>query len=218
MVKVSSMVNTANDIASVTTFGLLRHGQTEWNILKKIQGSGDSPLTAQGKEETAEWAETLKRYDWDRIIASDLGRVRATVNIINRKLNLPVTFDARLREQYWGDWEGLTIPSIHENFKEDLARRVAMGWEFSAPGGETRLAVKNRVLATLVESAKNWPGKKILIVCHQGVVKSVLYSISKRKFLPGEDQLLQHNQLHIISCSRQHFSPVQLNIPRTPVL
>jgi broad specificity phosphatase PhoE len=210
------MENTANEIASVTTFGLLRHGQTEWNVLKKIQGSGDSPLTTQGQEDTAEWADNLKSYGWDRIIASDLGRVKATVDIINQKLNLPVSFDASLRDQHWGEWEGLTIPSIHENFSEDLARRVAKGWQFSAPGGESRLAVRDRVVATLLEVAKTWPGQKILIVCHQGVVKSVLYSITKRNFLPGEDPLLQHNRLHIISCTRQHFSPVQLNIPRRP--
>ena len=210
------MENRANDISSGTTFGLLRHGQTEWNILKKIQGSEDSPLTSQGKKETKEWAETLKSYGWDRIIASDLGRVKTTVSIINQKLNLPVTFDPSLREQHWGNWEGLTLPSIQENFPEDLARRVAMGWQFSAPGGETRQAVRDRVLATLLKNAKSWPGKKILVVCHQGVVKSVLYSITKRKFMPGEDPLLQHNRLHIINCTLQHFSPLQLNIPRTP--
>lgn len=213
---VSATATPSCDIAPVTTFGLLRHGQTEWNILKKIQGSGDSPLSTQGKEDTDEWAETLKSHGWNRIIASDLGRVRATVDIINRKLRLPVTFDTSLREQNWGDWEGLTIPFIQENFQEDLARRVAMGWQFSAPGGETRLAVKDRVLATLLHSAKKWPGQKILVVCHQGVVKAVLYSITKRKFLPGEDPLLHHNRLHLISCSHQRFAPAELNIMRTP--
>ncbi len=207
-----------NTVEAVTTFGLLRHGQTEWNNLKKIQGSGDSPLSTQGKEETDEWAETLRKYNWDRIIASDLGRVRMTVDIINRKLQLPVTFDARLREQHWGNWEGLTIPFIQEHYKEELAHRVAMGWDFSAPGGETRLAVRDRVLTALLEQAREWPGKKILVVCHQGVVKSVLYSLTNREFLPGEDPLLQHNRLHIISCTRNRFSPVQLNIPRASEL
>jgi broad specificity phosphatase PhoE len=208
------MADTNNNIEAITTFGLLRHGQTEWNVLKKIQGSADSPLTTKGKEETGQWAETLKKYNWDRIIASDLGRVRETEDIINQKLHLPVTFYPSLREQCWGDWEGLTIPFIQENYQEDLARRVAKGWGFSAPGGETRQAVKDRVLATLLLSAEKWPGQKILVICHQGVVKSVLYSITKREFLPGEDPLLQHNRLHLISCTREEFAPVQLNIPR----
>ncbi len=208
------MESSAKDTAVVTIFGLLRHGQTEWNILKKIQGSADSPLSAQGKKQTDAWIATLKSYDWDRIIASDLGRVQATVDILNRKLCLPVSFDSRLREQHWGDWEGLTIPFIQHNFKQELARRVAKGWDFAAPGGETRRAVRDRVLATLLESAQKWRGQKILVVCHQGVVKSVLYSLNDRDFLPGEDPLLQHNRLHLISCTGQGFTPLQLNIAR----
>jgi probable phosphoglycerate mutase len=202
--------------SSATTFGLLRHGLTEWNALNKIQGSADSPLTARGRKETGEWAETLKNYHWDRIIASDLGRVRATVEIINQKLQLPVTFDRRLREQHWGDWEGLTIAFIKENHPEELARRVAMGWHFSAPGGESRLAVRDRALTALLDGAQKWPGQKILAVCHQGVVKAVLYFITGREFLPGEDPLLRHNSLHLISCLEQRFSPLQLNISRIP--
>lgn len=198
---------------SNTLFGLLRHGQTEWNRLKKIQGSEDSPLTTRGKEKTAQWAKFLKNGNWDRIIASDLGRVRATVDILNQKLQLPVTFDARLREQHWGDWEGLTLPSIKENQKEELARRVAMGWDFSAPGGETRIAVRDRVLAALIETAEKWPDKKILVICHRGVVRSVVYSITGREFLPEEDPLLKPNRLHIISCTGQQISPFQLNVP-----
>jgi broad specificity phosphatase PhoE len=198
-----------------TTFGLLRHGQTEWNVLKKIQGSKDSPLTAKGKEQTSKWAKVLTSYGWDRIIGSDQGRVRETVSILNRELQLPVTFDRRLREQHWGVWEGMTIADIQEKYREDLARRVAMGWKFSAPGGETRFTVRDRILTTLLESAKESPGQKILVVCHQGVVKAAIYSITGREFLPGEDPLLQHNKLHIIRCTGQDFAAVRLNIAKT---
>jgi len=208
----------AKDQQPVTTFGLLRHGQTEWNILKKIQGSNDSPLTAAGKEQTGRWAKNLRGYGWDRIIGSDQGRVRETIDIINRELQLPVTFDPRLREQHWGDWEGMTIARIQEKHQEDLARRVAMGWNFSAPGGETRFAVRDRVLAALLEAAKLFPGEKVLVVCHQGVVKAVLYSITGRDFLPGEDPLLQHNKLHIICCNGQDLSAVHLNISKTTAI
>ncbi len=207
--------DTCSTSTIVTIFGLLRHGQTEWNILKKIQGSADSPLSMQGKQQTAAWGEALQAYGWDRIIASDLGRVRSTVAILNEKLHLPVSFDLRLREQHWGEWEGLTLPHLQQHCEEDLARRVAMGWKFAAPGGETRRAVKDRVLTTLRESAQKWPGQKILVVCHQGVVKSVLYSFDGRDFLPGEDPLLQHNRLHLISCTGQDFAPLQLNIQQT---
>lgn len=207
--------DTSRTNSVTTTFGLLRHGQTEWNILKKIQGSADSPLSEQGRQQTAVWREALQKYGWHRIIASDLGRVRATVAILNEKLDLPQRFDSRLREQHWGEWEGLTLPYLQQNCRQDLARRMAMGWEFAAPGGETRRAVKDRVLAALRESAQKWPGQKILVICHQGVIKAVLYSFDNRDFLPGEDPLLQHNRLHLISCTDEDFAPLQLNILQT---
>ncbi len=206
-----NLVKTTN---SSTIFGLIRHGQTEWNTAKKIQGSGDSPLTEEGRQQTARWLPTLQKYRWDRIVASDQGRVRETVAILNRHLNLPATFDLRLREQNWGEWEGLTIPYIEENHRTELARRVASGWDFAAPGGETRQAVKVRVLAALLEAAGIWPGRHILVVCHQGVIKTALYHLTGREFLPGEDPLLHHNRLHIISCAGGNFAPVRLNIPQ----
>ena len=111
---------TKNDRNDLTTFGLLRHGQTEWNKLKKIQGSSDSPLTSKGQEMTAEWSLILKKYNWHRIFASDMGRVKETVSILNRELNVPVKHDKRLREQFWGDWEGLTLPYVKDTFREEL--------------------------------------------------------------------------------------------------
>lgn len=197
-----------------TVFGLLRHGQTEWNVEKRIQGYGDSPLTAEGREQTAQWLPTLQAYRWDTIFASDLGRVRETVAILNNHLQLPVDFDPRLREQNWGEWEGLTLPFIQENYQAELARRVAMGWDFAAPGGESRQAVKDRTVAALREEAQRRPGRNILVICHQGVIKAALYHITGREFLPGEDPLLHHNRLHIISLSDTGFSPVELNIAR----
>lgn len=199
-----------------TTFGLLRHGQTEWNILKKVQGSADSPLTAAGKKQTAEWGQTLTRFQFNRILSSDLGRVKETVAIVNRTLSLPVTYDQRLREQRWGEWEGLSIPYISEHFQAEIALQIARGWEFTAPGGESRSAVKTRVLTALLEAAEKWPGQNILVVCHQGVIKSVLYHLTNREFMPGEDPLLHHNRLHLIHSANGRFWPGELNIPRVP--
>jgi probable phosphoglycerate mutase len=203
--------STTNDL---TRFGLLRHGQTEWNKLRKIQGSCDSPLTSKGKEQIAKWALFLKKYNWDRIFASDQGRVRETVSILNRELNVPVKYDARLREQAWGDWEGLTLPYVQKIFREDLKIRVQKGWHFSAPNGETRLSVKERTLSALSEAGEKWPEQNILIVCHQGVVKSILYSISGKKFLPGDEKMLKPNSFHLIGYKQNQFAPIELNIDR----
>jgi broad specificity phosphatase PhoE len=201
-------------IEELTSFGLLRHGQTEWNKLKKIQGSCDSPLTSYGKEMITDWSLFLKKYNWDRILASDLGRVKETVSILNQELDIPVEYTSQLREQDWGEWEGMTIPYIKKTFGEDLERRVQMGWFFAAPNGETRHNVRERTISALSGAARKWPGQNILIVCHQGVIKSILYSITGRKFLPGDEQMFKPNSFHLIGYEQDRFSTIKLNIGR----
>ena len=205
---------TTPSFSETSIFGLLRHGETEWNTQKKIQGFKNSPLTQNGIFQTKEWALTLQKLVWDQIYASDLGRVKQTVAILNEVLKLPTHFDKRLREQNWGDWEGLTIQSVKTDCKEELKKRVILGWNFSAPGGETRVSVLNRVLEILQHISKDHSGKKTLIVCHQGVIKAILYHLSNRQFLPEEDPLIQHNNLHLISCTKGTFKIHELNIPR----
>lgn len=175
----------------------------------------DSPLTARGRSQIDQWGTTLGQWHWDRIVASDLGRVVETVEILNKKLHLPITYDTRLREQSWGRWEGLTLPHIHENFSQDLALRVAKGWGFSAPGGESRDAVRQRVQGILTEISSNFPGEKILIICHQGVIKALIYHLMNRAFLPEEDPLLQVNGFHLVALESGVFSINKLNIPRS---
>ncbi|WP_457576481.1 histidine phosphatase family protein [Desulfomarina sp.] len=197
----------------ITTFGLLRHGQTEWNTVKKIQGSRNSPLTAYGRKQTARWAHFLKKFNWNRIVASDLGRVRETVAILNEQLDVPAEFDNRLREQNWGEWEGLTISHVKAHFGQELEKRVKKGWAFRAPGGETRQTVKERAFTALHELAGVYPGENILVVCHQGVIKCTLYAITGRKFLPSDDPLLNPDMLHLITGNGCDLQTHKLNIP-----
>ncbi len=200
--------------APVSLFGLLRHGETIWNTQKKIQGLENSPLTLNGKNQTKAWLPTLQQWDWDQIYASDLGRVKETVAILNEDLAIPSYFDLRLREQSWGEWEGQTIASIKQNQGEDLSRRVAMGWEFSAPGGESRASVRDRVFEAMNEIATATPGKKTLIICHRGIIKTVLYHLSDRAFLPEENSIVKPNNLHLIRFCNDTFAIDTLNIDK----
>lgn len=195
-----------------TLFGILRHGQTKWNTIQKIQGSKNSPLTDIGKTDTKKWAKQLASYKWDRIIASDLGRVRETVAILNKHLNLPVLYDKRLREQSWGEWEGLTLPQLKADHGKELRVREAEDWNFSAPGGETRTEVQKRTFAALQDAGEQWKGQRILIITHQGVLKVLLYSITGRKFSATKDPLADHDCFHLVEYSQKQFIPLTLNI------
>lgn len=198
--------------SSGTVFGLLRHGTTRWNEEKRIQGREDTPLTAEGKRKTIAWSHYLQNINWDRIVASDLGRVKETVSILNKTLHLPVSWDTRLREQNWGDWEGMRLKEVKNSASEMLRQQINAGWEFKPPQGESRISVQKRAHAAIIETAARWPDSKILIVCHQGVTKCLLYHIAKRSFLPEETKLLDKDKLHTIMLKEDTFEILKLNM------
>ena len=199
------------DILKITRFGLIRHAQTVWNREKKIQGHSDSPLTPEGKLQAARWAEILKKFSWHRLLASDTGRALATAEIINACLNLPLTVDSRLREQDWGHWVGKTIPQIEAEASQMLDEQVNAGWDFCPPGGESRRRVLKRSQKALQEAAQRYPGESLLVVTHEGVVKSLIYHLCGRKFLPGEPPILESYQVHWLAWQDERLQLEALN-------
>ena len=182
-----------------TNFGLIRHATTLWNERKIIQGQQDSPLSQAGQKMATDWGYNLASYAWQRIICSDLGRTRETTELINQTLKLPVHVDKRLREQDWGEWSGFSLAEVKETHKKQLRSMVRSGWCFQPPKGESRKQVLKRSLTALYEAHSSWPGESILIVCHEGVIKCLLYHLTKRNFLPEEAPLIKPKHLHLLA-------------------
>lgn len=178
---------------------LLRHAQTEWNRDKKIQGRMDSPLTELGQKQAFGWGERLATYNIDIILSSPQQRVVETVTFINQTLQKPLVYKDGFREQDWGLWEGLQVTEINQDFPNELKKRTEKGWDFTAPEGETRFSVWQRAHQELESFVKSTDHKNILLVCHQGVIKALLYKILGRQFLPNEKKVLQKDNLHLIT-------------------
>ncbi len=184
------------DTYKITRFGLMRHAKTVWNQEKRIQGYSDTPLTPEGELQASRWGKILDQFPWDRLLASDTGRALATAEIINAFLKIPLTIDLRLREQDWGDWVGKTVAQIKAEQPLVLAEQERAGWDFCPPGGEDRKSVLARSQEALQEAAAKWPGEDLLVVTHEGVIKSLVYHLSGRKFLPTEPPLFKSYRLH----------------------
>jgi probable phosphoglycerate mutase len=195
----------------VTRFGLIRHAETIWNQEKKIQGQHDSALTAAGRNQADRWGRILKRYSWKRIVASDTGRALETANIVNEALKIQLITDPRLREQDWGDWVGKTVSQIKTQQPVVLAKQESAGWDFCPPGGEDRKSVLARSKKALEDAAAKWGGDNLLIVTHEGVIKSLVYHLSGRKFLPGEPPFLKSYRLHCLIHDRDGLRLEQAN-------
>ena len=185
-----------NTLSKATRFGLIRHAQTIWNREKRIQGHHDAPLTPQGNRQARNWGLQLMKMNWDQILSSDMGRALKTAERINATLKLPISADPKLREQDWGLWTGKTKIELEREAPGDLAKAMSMGWEFCPPAGENRRQVWSRSLKALKFGAINRPGKTILVVTHEGVIRSLIYRLSGRKFLPTETPLIRTYHLH----------------------
>lgn len=199
------------DQYNITRFGLIRHAQTRWNREKRIQGQSDSPLTVDGESQASRWGQLLKPFAWDRIIASDTERAHKTAKLINMYLNIPLTTDSRLREQDWGQWAGKTITQLKTEVPQELKEQEKAGWAFCPPGGEDRRNVQKRSQNALLEAAAQWPGNNILVVTHEGVIKSLIYHLCGRKFLATEPAIIKKYLLHNLAHDQNGLRVEALN-------
>jgi probable phosphoglycerate mutase len=147
---------------------LVRHGETEWNVERRMQGRQESRLTARGERQAAAMAKllaSLVAHDppaaW-RLVSSPLGRARDTAAMIGASLGLAVEIDERLAEIAFGEWEGRLRDEVAPQHPELFAGR---DWLVSPPGGETYDEVWARVGAWLADQAAE-PGRRVIAVSH----------------------------------------------------
>jgi probable phosphoglycerate mutase len=196
---------------TTTRFGLVRHAETLWNQESRIQGHRDSPLTEKGKRDADGWGRQLRRISWDRIVGSDLGRAVETAAIINSYLQIPFETDLRLREQDWGEWAAERMAKIESEALPRLDENKRTGWRFCPPGGEDRISVWQRSQCALMDAANRWPGQTILIVTHEGVIKSLIYRLCNRRYLPQEPALIKSRRLHWLMVGKNGLQIEKIN-------
>jgi probable phosphoglycerate mutase len=154
----------------VTTFLLLRHGETEWNAAGRLQGWRDSPLTAVGRTQAEALPARLAGEGVEVLVASDLGRARETAAPIAAQLALAIVPEPGLRERCYGILEGRTWAEIERAHPEAYQRLNARDQDFPVPGGETGIQFRDRVLAALDRLAARHREARIAVVTHGGVL------------------------------------------------
>jgi broad specificity phosphatase PhoE len=154
---------------------LVRHGEVAANTEMRYLGARDDPLTAEGRRQARCLAALFRDLEIDAVLTSPLIRARHTAHAIAAPKGLPVRLDERLREQGFGEWEGLTRAEVKAADPASLAR-----WErdpaCAPPDGESLVAVRNRVRALAREAAAQRPGQALVLVSHVGPIKALLCS------------------------------------------
>jgi len=158
-------------------FIVVRHGETRWNVEERIQGQGDSPLTARGIAQAEAIGARLARERFDALVASDLGRAMDTARRIGARCGLEVRPDARLRERSFGEGEGLDYTEIDRTWPEVFSReRATTNPDLVIPGGESRRQFHDRIRAAFEALAREHAGKRVAVITHGGVL-ATLYRI-----------------------------------------
>ena len=196
---------------ATTRFGLIRHAETVWNRERRIQGHQDSPLTPEGKRMADAWGRLLGAFHWDRILSSDSGRAVATAVCINAHLGLPIDTHPRLRELDWGRWTTKTVAQLREEEGELLAEQERAGWDFQPPEGESRRSQLERSRQVLLEAAGRWPGHSILVVTHEGIIKSLAHFLAGSEPQTAASAGVQPYRLHWMSAADGRLSLDGLN-------
>jgi probable phosphoglycerate mutase len=167
---------TTTEILVMTELILVRHGETDWNFSKRIQGSTDVPLNDTGRAQAAATADRLADETWHAVVTSPLGRARETARIIAGRLGLgEPQVDERLVERAYGEAEGMDAAVLAERFP---------GME-GVPGLERRSDVTRRVLPALESIALEHPGERVLIVAHGGVIGSLVRYVTEKALPPA---------------------------------
>jgi probable phosphoglycerate mutase len=168
---------------------LLRHGETAWNLDRRMQGSKDSSLTARGRAQAAAMgralaAELAREPGPTIFLRSPLGRTRETSLIIGRELGLDDAEwrdDPRLAELRYGNWEGSTWVEIEAEHPAALAAWRADPEGFCPPGGETHDALRRRSADALADIVAS--GTRTVVVSHGvsgAVMRGLLHGLDAR--------------------------------------
>jgi uncharacterized phosphatase len=196
-----------------TVIGLLRHGQTNWNIDFRLQGVTDIPLNETGIEQARTAGQVIAKSahegnSWDLILSSPLSRARDTAVMVSEALGVSgISIEELLLERSFGEAEGLS----HEEWKAkyDDTNHV--------PGGETLEQLEARAWILLQRLLDQHEGKRVLTVSHGALIRTLLRLVSKGEF-PREGERLGNACLSIFEYSLETGWVIASYEPKTLAL
>lgn len=155
------------------TLYIVRHGQTDWNVSKTIQGQFDVPLNAKGENQAEELRAALKHIHFDAMFSSDLVRAKRTTEILNIERQLAIETTQALRERAFGVYEGKPMEGTHEKLMgllENYKDHPLIG-ESGIESNEQMIA---RAVTFIREISVAYAGKTVLLTSHGGLMRVLL--------------------------------------------
>ena len=158
----------------------VRHGETAWNVDTRIQGHLDIPLNNTGLWQAEQLGQALAGESFAAIYTSDLQRAHATAQAVARTTGAPLQAVQGLRERSFGHFQGRTFAEIEAELPDDARRWRKRDPHYAPEGGESLVALRERIAHTVTALAAPHAGEQILLVAHGGVL-DVLYRAATRQ-------------------------------------
>ena len=170
-----------------TIVGLLRHGQTDWNIDFRLQGVTDIPLNSTGIAQARAAAKSIPQGYWNFVASSPLTRAVNTAQIIAEQIAIPeLVIEPLLLERSFGDAEGMTHAEWKSKFPDGLP-----------PGGESLEVLRMRAIHLLEHLLAQYRGTKVLAVSHGALIRKLVRMVSRGEF-PLDGQRFENTSLTVI--------------------
>jgi probable phosphoglycerate mutase len=184
----------------VTRVFLVRHGQTDWNATRRLQGSTDIPLNDVGRAQASAMAHVLapQLSGHATVVTSPLSRAHETATMLAAAMDAELTADPRLAERSFGEWEGTTVEEREASHPEDVAKWHA-GEEPGIAGYEPHAVLAARVSAALHEHAAH-DRDDLVIVSHGSALRMALTAVL------GLEQAVPHAERTVEALGNAHWS------------
>ena len=161
----------------MTRIFLIRHGETEWNALGRLQGTSNVQLSAVGIHQAKLLAAHAPFHAADAIYSSDLIRARSTAEILAQRFNLKVRVMLELREANFGDREGHSVKELAEDLNSGFETFFTAPEICQPPHGENSFDCQNRIVGAIkkiVAENKSSEDKRIIVVSHGAAIRLFL--------------------------------------------
>ncbi|MFF2093507.1 histidine phosphatase family protein [Paenibacillus sp. NPDC058174] len=190
-----------------TKLYLARHGETEWNVVHRMQGFKDSPLTDLGKQQ-AEWLRSaMDTVPIDVIYASSSPRALQTAQIVRGDREIPLEISEAFIEMGFGIWEGRLQSEVQTEYPEQWDHFWNNPDKFEIESSETYAGMQARVIDKLQDILNNHAGQSILIVTHTVIIKLLMVYFEGKEM----KQLWSPPEIHPTSLSRIDIAD---NVPK----
>jgi probable phosphoglycerate mutase len=188
------------EIPTTTRICLVRHGETEWNAERRIQGQIDIALNAHGLRQAAGAGRWLQKAGISALYSSDLKRARMTAEVIGQALGLTATLVPEMRERRYGIFEGLTYAEAAEKHPEGYAAFEGRNAHYNFENGESLVDMFVRVSGKLQDIAARHQGQHVVVVVHGGVLDIINRFVRANPLEVPRDFLIPNAGLNWVSC------------------